>query len=119
MASVRDAAVAGIGPERPGARSAWTLHLATRRSGGRTSVRRSAGWAGLMGLPDGTPSHWPGYFQVADVDAAVTAAEGAGGRVVAPAFDSPFGRAALADLDGAVFMVMSVDPSRPAPDRSG
>jgi len=78
------------------------------------------GMGGLMGLPDGTPSHWLVYFAVADTDLAVAAAQGAGGRVVAPAFDTEFGRmAGLADPDGAVFMVMEVDPTQPAPDRSG
>jgi hypothetical protein len=78
------------------------------------------GIGGPMGEPEGTPSHWLVYFQVSDVDAAVTAAEGAGGAVLAPAFDSPYGRmACLRDPDGAVFMVMATDPSQPGPDRSG
>ncbi|CAA9303779.1 MAG: hypothetical protein AVDCRST_MAG61-1172 [uncultured Friedmanniella sp.] len=78
------------------------------------------GMGGLMGLPDGTPSHWLVYFATADVDAAVSAAQGAGGTVLAPAFDTPYGRmACLADPDGATFMVMTPDPSQPGPDRSG
>ena len=78
------------------------------------------GMGGLMGLPDGTPSHWLVYFQVSDTDAATAAAEQAGGTVVAPAMDTPFGRmACLADPDGATFMVMTADPSQPGPDRSG
>ncbi len=78
------------------------------------------GIGGLMGLPEGTPSHWLVYFAVSDVDAAVAAAERGGGRVVEPAFDSPFGRmAALADPDGAVFMAMASDPAAPGPDRAG
>lgn len=78
------------------------------------------GMGGLMGLPDGTPSHWLVTFQVADADAAVAAAEAAGGTVVEPATDTPFGRmACLADPDGATFMVMTTDPARPGPDRSG
>jgi predicted enzyme related to lactoylglutathione lyase len=78
------------------------------------------GMGGLMGLPDGTPSHWLVYFQVADADAAVAAAERAGGTVVAPPMDTPFGRmACLADPDGATFMVMTTDPAQPGPDRSG
>ena len=78
------------------------------------------GAGGLMGLPDGTPSHWLVYFSVADTDAATAAAEQAGGTVVAPAMDTPFGRmACLADPDGAAFMVMATDPSQPGPDRSG
>ena len=78
------------------------------------------GMGGLMGLPDGTPSHWLVYFQVADTDAATAAAEQAGGTVVTPPMDTPFGRmACLADPDGATFMVMTTDPAQPGPDRSG
>jgi hypothetical protein len=78
------------------------------------------GMGGLMGLPDGTPSHWLVYFQVADADAAVAAAERAGGTVVAPPQDTPFGRmACLADPHGATFMIMTTDPAQPGPDRSG
>jgi predicted enzyme related to lactoylglutathione lyase len=78
------------------------------------------GVGGLMGLPDGTSSSWLVYFAVADVDAAVAAAAQAGGTVVAPPLDTPFGpMACLADPDGATFMVMAVDPAQPAPDRSG
>jgi predicted enzyme related to lactoylglutathione lyase len=77
------------------------------------------GMGGMMGSPDGTPSHWLVYFAVADADAAVTAAEAAGGSVLSPAKDTPFGRMAwLADPDGAAFTVMRVDPSAPTPDRS-
>ena len=78
------------------------------------------GMGGMMGSPDGTPSHWLVYFAVADTDAAVAAAEAAGGSVLSPTKDTPFGRMAwLADPDGAAFTIMSVDPSQPGPDRSG
>lgn len=78
------------------------------------------GMGGLMGLPEGTPSHWLVYFQVADADAATAAGERAGGTVVAAPVDTPFGRmACLADPDGATFMVMTTDPGQPGPDRSG
>jgi hypothetical protein len=78
------------------------------------------GMGGMMDSPDGTRSHWLVYFGVADTDAAVAAAEAAGGSVVAPAKDTQFGRMAwLADPDGASFTVMSIDPSQPGPDRSG
>ncbi len=50
------------------------------------------GMGGMMGAPDGTPSHWLPYFMVADVDAALAAAESGGGTVLMPATDSPFGR---------------------------
>ena len=61
----------------------------TRPSGCPTSRTSLGGMGGLMGLPDGTPSHWLVYFQVADADAAVAAAERAGGTVVAPADGHP------------------------------
>ena len=216
VAQVGDAAVAGIGPEQPGARTAWTLYLATDDADrtaavaaehgatallpptdvggpGRVAVLTDpagavfglwqagtmigaalvnepggmvwedlrstdpaaakafygavfgyrfdpvemagpdydtfsaageqaplGGMGGLMGLPDGTPSHWLVYFAVADTDAAVRAAESGGGRVVVPPKDTPYGRlAGLADPYGAVFMVMQVKPSSPQPDRAG
>ena len=216
VGQVRDAAVAGIGPEQPGARTAWTLYFATDDADrtaaaaadnggtvllppgdvgplGRMGVLADpsgaafglwqagtmigaglvnepggllwedlrstdpaaakafygalfgyrydpvdmagtdydtfthpaeqaplGGMGGLMGLPDGTSSHWLVYFAVADADAAVRAVESAGGRVVAPAKDTPYGRmAAVADPYGAVFMVMQADPSQPGPDRAG
>jgi hypothetical protein len=66
------------------------------------------GIGGMMGQ-DGLPSHWLVYFGVSDVDSAVTAAESHGGRALAPAFDSPYGRmAALSDPAGAVFRVVGV-----------
>ena len=78
------------------------------------------GMGGLMGLPEGTPSHWLVYFQVADADAAGQAAEVAGGRVVQPPVDTPFGRmAGLTDPFGASFMVMQAPADAPLPDRSG
>jgi predicted enzyme related to lactoylglutathione lyase len=75
------------------------------------------GIGGLMGAPAGTPSHWLVYFAVADVDAAVAAAESAGGGVLTPPFDSPYGRmATLQDPAGAVFMLSRSDPAA-QPDR--
>lgn len=67
------------------------------------------GIGGMMGAPDGVPSHWLVYFGVPDVDAAVTAAQSRGGQALAPAFDTPYGRmAALSDPAGAVFWVVGV-----------
>lgn len=67
------------------------------------------GIGGMMGAPDGVPSHWLVYFGVPDVDAAVTTAESHGGQALAPAFDTPYGRmAALTDPAGAVFWVVGV-----------
>jgi hypothetical protein len=67
------------------------------------------GIGGMMGAPDGVPSHWLVYFGVPDVDGAVAAAESHGGRALAPAFDTPYGRmAALTDPVGAAFWVVGV-----------
>ena len=64
------------------------------------------GMGGLMGGPEGTPGHWVAYFSVSDVDAAVTAAESAGGTIAMAPVDTPFGRmAAIADPFGATFSV--------------
>jgi hypothetical protein len=77
------------------------------------------GMGPMMGSPEGTPSHWLVYFAVDSTDAAVTAAAGAGGSVVRPASDSPFGRlAVLADPDGAAFCVIETAGSA-QPDRAG
>jgi predicted enzyme related to lactoylglutathione lyase len=50
------------------------------------------GIGGMMGAPAAAPSHWLTWFSVADVDAAVAAVEAAGGSVVSPIADTPFGR---------------------------
>jgi predicted enzyme related to lactoylglutathione lyase len=77
------------------------------------------GMGGMAGAPEGTPSHWLVYFMVPDADAATDAARSTGGTVLAPAFDTPFGRmAGLVDPAGAVFWVAQADPAS-MPDRSG
>lgn len=54
---------------------------------------------------------WLGYLSVADVDAAVAALEGDGGRALMPAFDIEVGRIAMvADPQGAPFYVMRPIP---------
>jgi predicted enzyme related to lactoylglutathione lyase len=76
------------------------------------------GIGGMMGA-ESAPAHWIAYFGVADADAAVAAAEHGGGRVVMPAFDTPYGRmAALADPAGAAFQIIVADADN-QPDRSG
>ena len=66
--------------------------------------------AGGMALPaDGVLPHWAVYFAVADADAAVAAAEAAGGTVRTGPFDTPAGRmAGLADPQGASFWVIKM-----------
>ena len=77
------------------------------------------GMGGMMGSPEGVPSHWLAYFAVADADATVATAESAGGRVIVPAFDTEFGRmGALMDPDGAVFWIAQAPEGAPQPDWS-
>jgi predicted enzyme related to lactoylglutathione lyase len=60
------------------------------------------------GTPAGTPAAWSVYFAVPDTDAAVTAATGLGGAIVAPVRDSPYGRmGVVTDNQGAVFCLIS------------
>lgn len=74
------------------------------------------GMGGMMGAPDGTPSHWLAYFGVADTDAATAAAESSGGTALAPPFSTPFGRmAGLVDPAGAVFWVLEPVEDQPVP----
>ena len=65
---------------------------ATLRLGGREV-------AGIMELdaggPAGIPAHWETYFAVAGTDAAVAAVQAAGGSVVRPPWDTPYGRMAI------------------------
>ena len=78
------------------------------------------GAGGMMGAPEGTPSHWLVYFGVADADASVDAVRSGGGTVLAEPFDTPYGRmAAIADPSGAVFWVVEATPGQEMPDRSG
>lgn len=81
-------------------------------------IQRSDGGhaGGLMTLTaemtrGGARPGWLGYLSVADVDAAVAAIEGDGGRALMPAFDLEVGRIAMvADPQGAPFYVMTPVP---------
>jgi predicted enzyme related to lactoylglutathione lyase len=76
------------------------------------------GIGGMFGQ-DG-PSRWLLYFAVADIDAALTAAQSNGGRVLTGDMESPFGRMAeLADPAGARFLVIQPPADQPRPDREG
>jgi hypothetical protein len=56
---------------------------------------------------EGIPPHWMGYFAVDDTEAAIARAATAGGKLMVPAFDTPYGRmAVLADPFGATFSVI-------------
>jgi len=59
-------------------------------------------------LPADLPPHWMTYFAVASVDDTAATATAAGGRVVDPPADTPFGRmATLRDNAGTYFMIGS------------
>ncbi len=63
-------------------------------------------------FPPEVPPHWVVYFATADTDAATRQATEMGGKVMAPPFDSPYGRiAVLQDPQGGVFCVVKL-PSR-------
>lgn len=64
---------------------------------------------GGFGPAQGAPPHWLAHVRVEDADAAAARAEGAGGRILAPAFDIPeVGRmAVVADPQGAVLSVFT------------
>jgi predicted enzyme related to lactoylglutathione lyase len=67
------------------------------------------GMGGMMGDPDGTPSHWIVYFAVEDVDSSIASAVERGGRSLAPAEDTPYGRmGGLTDPWGARFWVLQL-----------
>jgi uncharacterized protein len=71
---------------------------------------RQVGGIGEIGAdqPAETPAYWGTYFAVADTDAAVAKVVELGGSVVAPAWDSPYGRMAMvSDDQGAMFAVMA------------
>ncbi|WP_432561927.1 VOC family protein [Kineococcus sp. SYSU DK003] len=66
----------------------------------------------------GSEPGWLVYFGVEDVDAAVSAAQAAGGAVVEAAHDSDYGRMArLADPEGAQFAVFTPPAGAAQPDR--
>lgn len=61
--------------------------------------------------PGDLPPSWRTYFGAADTDAAVAKVTELGGSVIAPAWDSPYGRMAIvSDDQGGVFALMSVQP---------
>ena len=73
---------------------------------------RSAASAKPGARPRGAPAHWATYFGAADTDAAARSASSAGGRVIQPPRDSPYGRiAVVADDQGAIFSLISPPPA--------
>jgi predicted enzyme related to lactoylglutathione lyase len=72
---------------------------------------RTVGGIGEIGAdqPAEVPASWRTYFGVTDTDAAVAKVTELGGSVIAPAWDSPYGRMAMvSDDQGAEFALMSV-----------
>jgi len=67
------------------------------------------GGIGAIGAdqPAEMPAAWVTYFNVDNADASVATAQQLGGSVIAPPFDTPYGRmAVLADDQGGVFALM-------------
>jgi predicted enzyme related to lactoylglutathione lyase len=59
-------------------------------------------------LPPEVPSHWMGYFQVDDADAAAAKVLELGGTVQREPWDTPFGKMAMvSDGQGAAFSIMA------------
>jgi predicted enzyme related to lactoylglutathione lyase len=78
----------------------WTLHRGDQVAFGAMQMTAQ--------FPPEVPSHWNTYFAVTAVDASVDRLIALGGAVVAPAFDTPFGRLAfVADPFGAAFCLMA------------
>ncbi len=70
------------------------------------------GIGGMMGAPEGTPSHWVSYFSVADADASAAAATEGGGSLPGEPMDTPFGRMVpITDPFGATFFAVGPPPS--------
>ncbi|MEV0979604.1 VOC family protein [Streptomyces sp. NPDC049915] len=82
----------------------------------RVGGRPVAGVRGVgHALPHDRGPHWMTYFQVADVDAALTRVAELGGRVLGPVRDSAFGRmAAVCDPEGARFSLLQPPDGAPA-----
>jgi predicted enzyme related to lactoylglutathione lyase len=74
--------------------------------------QEDASFGGLVELQEGMEPCWIPYFAVADADATVSAAQGAGGSVLMAAADVPdVGRIAwLADPFGAAFALLKPNP---------
>jgi predicted enzyme related to lactoylglutathione lyase len=83
----------------------WTLHRGTKTAFGAMQMGEQ--------FPPEVPSHWNTYFAVPDVDASAARLARLGGQVVAPPFDTPYGRMLVAnDPSGAAFcLIVATDAS--------
>lgn len=78
----------------------WTFHKGPKTVGG--CMKMTEHMAGM-------PSHWNTYFAVKDCDAAAKRVAELGGKVMAPPFDTPYGRmSAVFDPIGAAFCVIEM-----------
>jgi len=85
----------------------WTLHKGPKTVGGVMQMTEA--------MPKDLPAHWSTYFAVADADAGAKKVTALGGRIMAPPFDTPYGRmAAVFDPSGAGFSIIKL-PADHAP----
>jgi uncharacterized protein len=81
----------------------WTLHKGSKTIGGLMQMGEQ--------FPKEVPSHWNTYFAVSDVEAAAKQVSALGGKVLAPPFDTPYGRmTAVTDPFGAAFCLIQLPP---------
>jgi predicted enzyme related to lactoylglutathione lyase len=99
----------------------WTTEVAADTAGFRYTLVMSGGEpvTGVMDasawLHDGMPSHWRVYFGSEDTDATLAAIVKAGGSILQPAEDTPYGRLAVAaDPMGGAFCVQAPNEQMPA-----
>jgi predicted enzyme related to lactoylglutathione lyase len=79
----------------------WTMQLGPRTAFGLMQMSDAY-------FPKEVPSHWNTYFAVRDVEAAAKQVAALGGTVVAPPFDTPYGRmTAIDDPSGAGFCLIT------------
>ncbi len=87
----------------------WDAHVMSDTDDFRYTTL-GEGEGALAGIMDdsGEPSGWNVYFSVEDVDAALGRVEKLGGKVLAPAEDTPYGRLArAADPTGTAFRLVA------------
>lgn len=79
----------------------WTLHKGPDTVGGIMQMGEQH--------PKEMPPHWNLYFAVSNADAAVTTVQKLGGKVLAPPFDTPYGRMSpVQDPLGAHFSIIQL-----------
>jgi predicted enzyme related to lactoylglutathione lyase len=84
----------------------WSLHKGPKTVGGVMQMTAA--------MPKEMPSHWNTYFAVADADASAKKVIALGGKVMAPPFDTPYGRmSAVFDPFGAAFCIIKLAANRP------